>query len=116
MLKDVIAAVYRKQHCTEYILIITRIRSISTLNDSSDLSSYGSHTIKLLHPKITDFVVYFWSDKQLEQILETPLHPKKVTVWCSLFAGGITGPYFFKNEVGENVTVNGTRYRNMISD
>jgi len=57
-----------------------------------------------------------WSDKQPEHVLDTPLHPKKVTVWCSLFASGIIGPYFFKNEVGENVTVNRSRYRNMISE
>jgi len=57
-----------------------------------------------------------WSDKLPKQVLETPLHPKKFTVWCSLFAGGIIGPYFFKIEAKENVTVNGSRYRSMISD
>ena len=55
-----------------------------------------------------------WSDKQPEEVLEIPLHPKKVTVWCFLFSGGIIGPYFFKNEVGK--LVNGSRNRNMISD
>ncbi|GFT01741.1 transposable element Tc3 transposase [Trichonephila clavipes] len=34
---------------------------------------------------------------------------KKLTVWCALWAGGIIGPYFFKNDEGRNVTVNGDR-------
>ncbi|GFU55083.1 transposable element Tc3 transposase [Trichonephila clavipes] len=31
-------------------------------------------------------------------------------------AGGINGPYFFKNDEGHNVTVNGDRYRAMITN
>ncbi|GFW00030.1 uncharacterized protein TNCV_3568201 [Trichonephila clavipes] len=26
---------------------------------------------------------------------------KKLTVWCALWAGGIIGPYFFKNDEGQ---------------
>ncbi|GFV23618.1 putative transposable element, partial [Trichonephila clavipes] len=48
--------------------------------------------------------------------VETPLHPEKLTVWCTLWAGGIIGPYFFKNDEGQNVTVNGDRYRAMIAN
>ncbi|GFV37128.1 histone-lysine N-methyltransferase SETMAR [Trichonephila clavipes] len=48
--------------------------------------------------------------------IETPLHPEKLTVWCALWAGGIIGPYFFKNDEGHNVTVNGDRYRAMIAN
>ncbi|GFX79905.1 transposase [Trichonephila clavipes] len=47
---------------------------------------------------------------------ETPLHPEKLTVWGALWAGGIIGPYFFKNDEGHNVTVNGDRYRAMITN
>lgn len=57
-----------------------------------------------------------WSDDNPQAIEETPLHPQKVTVWCALWAEGIIGPYFFKNEAGNNVTVNGERYRAMIND
>ncbi|GFX68755.1 hypothetical protein TNCV_4069991 [Trichonephila clavipes] len=32
------------------------------------------------------------------------------------WAGGIIGPYFFKNDEGHNVTVNGDRYRAMITN
>ncbi|GFW98085.1 heat shock 70kDa protein 8 [Trichonephila clavipes] len=38
---------------------------------------------------------------------------KKLTV---LLVGGIIGPYFFKNDEGHNVTVNGDRYRAMITN
>ncbi|GFT15405.1 transposable element Tc3 transposase [Trichonephila clavipes] len=42
--------------------------------------------------------------------------PKKLTVRCALWAGGIIGPYFFKNDEGHNVTVNGDQYRAMITN
>ncbi|GFU54728.1 DUF4817 domain-containing protein [Trichonephila clavipes] len=45
-----------------------------------------------------------------------PLHPEKLTVWCALWAGGMIGPYCFKNDEGHNVTVNGDRYRAMITN
>ncbi|GFX73670.1 uncharacterized protein TNCV_4289861 [Trichonephila clavipes] len=41
---------------------------------------------------------------------------KKLTVWCALWAGGIIGLYFFENDEGHNVTVNGDRYRAMITN
>ncbi|GFS73717.1 putative transposase [Trichonephila clavipes] len=41
---------------------------------------------------------------------------QKLTVWCALWAGGIIGPYFFKNDEGHNVTVNGVWYRAMITN
>ncbi|GFX54239.1 probable serine carboxypeptidase CPVL [Trichonephila clavipes] len=48
--------------------------------------------------------------------VETPFYPEKLTVLCALWAGGITGPYFFKNDEGHKVTVNGDRYRAMITN
>ncbi|GFW86940.1 cytochrome P450 4V2 [Trichonephila clavipes] len=47
-----------------------------------------------------------WSEANPQVYIETPLHPEKLTVWCALWAGGIIGPYFFKNDEGHNVTVN----------
>ncbi|GFX44064.1 putative DD41D transposase [Trichonephila clavipes] len=55
-----------------------------------------------------------WSEANPQVNVETPLHPEKLTVWCALWAGGIIGPYFFKNDEDHNVTVNGDRYRAMI--
>ena len=54
----------------------------------------------------------FWSEYQPEALQELPMHPEKVTVWCGLWAGGIIGPYFFKDDANRNVTVN----REMISN
>ncbi|GFV76004.1 transposable element Tc3 transposase [Trichonephila clavipes] len=50
-----------------------------------------------------------WSEANPQVYVGTPLHPEKLTVWCALWAGGIIGPYFFKNDEGHNVTVNGDR-------
>ncbi|GFV14820.1 DUF4817 domain-containing protein [Trichonephila clavipes] len=57
-----------------------------------------------------------WSEANPQVYVETPLRPEKLTVWCTLWAGGIIGPYFFKNDEGHNVTVNGDRYRAMIAN
>ncbi|GFX85631.1 transposable element Tc3 transposase [Trichonephila clavipes] len=52
-----------------------------------------------------------WSEANPQVYVETPL-----PVWCALWAGEIIGPYFFKNDEGHNVTVNGDRYRAMITN
>ncbi|GFV30106.1 DUF4817 domain-containing protein [Trichonephila clavipes] len=57
-----------------------------------------------------------WSEANPQVYVETPLHPEKLSVWCALWAGGIIGPYFFKNDEGHNVTVNGDQYRAMITN
>ena len=49
-------------------------------------------------------------------LLEIPLHPQKVTVWCGFHAGGVIGPYFFVDENDRQVTVDGERYRAMLED
>lgn len=56
-----------------------------------------------------------WSANNPHVIMESSLHPQKLTVWCGLFAGGIIGPYFFRNAQGNTVTVNGDRYRQMLN-
>ncbi|GFU49754.1 hypothetical protein TNCV_2930351 [Trichonephila clavipes] len=55
-----------------------------------------------------------WSEANPQVYVETPLHPEKLTVWCALWAGGIIGPYFFKNDEGHNVTANGDRLRAIV--
>ena len=49
-------------------------------------------------------------------IIEKPLYPQRVTVWCGFWAGGIIGPYFFENEAGAAVSVNELRSRTMINE
>ncbi|GFT70755.1 hypothetical protein TNCV_2490931 [Trichonephila clavipes] len=57
-----------------------------------------------------------WSEANPQVYVETPFYPEKLTVWCALWAGGIMGPYFFKIDEGHNVTVDGDRYRAMITN
>ena len=56
-----------------------------------------------------------WGEEQPEDIQALPLHPLKTTVRRGLWAGGIIGSYFFKDEAGANVTVNREHYRAMIN-
>ena len=44
------------------------------------------------------------------------LHPQEATVWCGFWAVVVIGPYFFENNVGEAITVNGEPYRSMITN
>uniref|UniRef100_A0A6P7EY70 Uncharacterized protein LOC114324347 n=1 Tax=Diabrotica virgifera virgifera TaxID=50390 RepID=A0A6P7EY70_DIAVI len=59
---------------------------------------------------------HIWIDEQPKEVQALPLHSEKTTVWCGLWASGIVGSYIFKTETGQNVTVNGDRYRDMITD
>ncbi|GFV53639.1 hypothetical protein TNCV_2643581 [Trichonephila clavipes] len=54
-----------------------------------------------------------WSEANPQVYVETPLHPEKLTVWCALWAGPNPSS---KNDEGHNVTVNGDRYRAMITN
>lgn len=56
-------------------------------------------------------------DKQNpHEFLKVALHPEKLTVWCAFHAGGVIGPFFFKNERGKNVDVDKIRYRAMLNE
>lgn len=57
-----------------------------------------------------------WSNENPKEFVGVPLHPQKLTVWCAIWAGGVIGPYFFKDNAGQTVTVNGQRYRAMLRD
>ena len=43
----------------------------------------------------------YWSATNPNVLLETPLHPQKVTVRCGFHAGGVIGPYFVVDENDE---------------
>lgn len=58
----------------------------------------------------------YWCESNPQVVHESPLHPQRITVWCGLWYGGIIGPYFFKNDDGLAVTVNGNRYREMLTE
>ena len=56
----------------------------------------------------------YWSDSTPHVLYESSLNPKKIKVLCGLWAGGVIGPYFFRDDEGQHVTVNENRYRSMI--
>ena len=48
--------------------------------------------------------------------IQKPTHPKRVTVWCGFWSRGIIGSFFFENEQGAAVTLNGDRYLAMLDE
>ncbi|GFX00281.1 putative DD41D transposase [Trichonephila clavipes] len=83
---------------------------------SPDLSPVEHVGDKLKRQMPSCLSVHDLDEANPQLYVETPLHPEKLTVWCALWADGIIGPYFFKNDEGHNVTVNGDRYRTMITN
>ena len=57
-----------------------------------------------------------WGTENPHAYTEKPTHPKRVTVWCWFWFRTIIGQFFFENEQGEAVTVNGDRYRAMLGE
>ena len=57
-----------------------------------------------------------WGTENPHAYIEKPMHPKRITVWCGFWSRGIIWPFFFENEQGEGVTVNGDRYRAMLNE
>ncbi|GFW40309.1 uncharacterized protein TNCV_1018671 [Trichonephila clavipes] len=80
----------------------------------SGYNGVSTYTCGLASLQMRQFCLLTEANPQV--YVETPLHPEKLTVWCALWAGGIIRPYFFKNDEGHNVTVNGDRYRAMITN
>ena len=56
-----------------------------------------------------------WATKSPQAYIEKLTHPKRVIVWCGFWSRGIIGPFFFENEQGDAVTVNGDSYRAMLN-
>ena len=54
-----------------------------------------------------------WGSTKPTDVVEKPLHPTKVTVWCAISSAGLIGPYFYE-ENGRNVTVTGVRYLDLL--
>ncbi|GFW86895.1 UPF0602 protein C4orf47 [Trichonephila clavipes] len=85
------------------------------VNPGKKGTGYGDEAHFWLNGYVNKQNCRIWSEANPQVYVETPLHPEKLTVWCALWAGGIIGPYF-KNVEGHNVTVNGDRYRAMITN
>ena len=57
-----------------------------------------------------------WGTENPQAYFENPTHPKLVTVWYAFWYRGIIAPFFFENEQGVVVAVNGDRYRVMFTN
>jgi hypothetical protein len=57
---------------------------------------------------------HYWSTANPRNIHQKPSHSKKVTVWCGVASSGVIGPCFFEDEAGRAVTVNSSRYTEML--
>ena len=66
--------------------------------------------ILILADMLTSKIVAFGAQKTRAYTLS------RVTVCGGFWPRGIIGPFFFENEQGEAVTVNGDRYRAMLNE
>ena len=92
---------------------------------SQDLANGDLHFLKNLimfdeaHFHLNGFInkqnCRIWESENPHATAQRQLHPQKYTVWCGVLADEVIEPYFFKNE-GENVTVTGARYCQMLED
>ncbi|GFV38192.1 uncharacterized protein TNCV_710151 [Trichonephila clavipes] len=83
---------------------------------SPESKSLCGRRVELFCALLVEWLRQQWNEVNPQVYVEKPLHPEQLTVWCALWAGGIIGPYFFKNDEGHNVTVNGDQYRAMITN
>ena len=60
--------------------------------------------------------VAFGAQKTRTHTLKSRRTQNKSLVWCGFWSRGIIGPFFFENEQGEAVIVNGDRYRAMLNE
>ena len=51
-----------------------------------------------------------WGSENPNIIIEKPMLPQRVTVWCEFWYGDIIEPFFFETEQGATVTVNGLNH------
>ena len=58
----------------------------------------------------------FYAQTNPHIVHEKPLHDARVTVWCGVTAKRVIGPYFFEDDRGKAVTINGDRYRKMLRE
>ena len=57
-----------------------------------------------------------WGTENPQAYIENPTQPKPATDWCGLWSRGVIGPFFFKNEQGDAITVNGNCYPAMLNE
>ena len=66
-----------------------------------------------LNAQINKKTCRYWGSEKPNIYIEKPLHGKKVTVWASMSATEIVGPFFFGDDFGDVETINIERYLNI---
>ena len=84
-----------------------------TLSSWQKKSSFQMKLVLILTGMYASKIVAFGTQKSCTHILKS--RRKRVTVWCGFWSRGIIGSFFFENEQGEAVTVNGDRYRAILA-
>ncbi|GFV95008.1 transposable element Tc3 transposase [Trichonephila clavipes] len=107
-------AIHQNDHQARHRFVEWAQNEIAVVPDFHKRNLFSDETHFWLNGYVNKQNCRIWSEANPHVYVETPLHPEKLTVWCALWANGIIGPYFFKNDEGHNVTVNGDRYRAMI--
>ncbi|GFV84924.1 uncharacterized protein TNCV_4299061 [Trichonephila clavipes] len=113
-LKDNLVALHFKYDQARLIFVEWGQNEIAVVPDFHKRIFFSHKVHFWLNGYVNKQYCRIWSEANPQVYIETVLHAEKLTVWCALWAGGIIGQYFFKNDEGHNVTVNGDRYRAMI--
>ncbi|GFX89723.1 putative DD41D transposase [Trichonephila clavipes] len=111
-----VLAIYQNDHQARRRFVEWAQNEIAVVPDFHKRILYSDEAHFWLNGYVNKQNCRIWSEDNPQMYVETPLHPEKLTVWCALWASGIIGPYFFKNDEDHNVTVNGDRYRAMITN
>ncbi|GFS90624.1 DUF4817 domain-containing protein [Trichonephila clavipes] len=114
--KNNLVALHFKYDQAKHRFVEWAQNEIAVVPDFHKRILFSDEALFLLNGYVNKQNCRIWSEANPQVYVETPLHPEKLTVWCALWAGGIIGPYFFKNDEGHNVTINGDRYRAMITN
>ncbi|GFT50311.1 putative DD41D transposase [Trichonephila clavipes] len=114
--KDNLVALHFKYDQARRIFVEWAQNEIAVVPDFHKRNLFSNEVHFWLNGYVNKQNCHIWSEANSQVYVETPLHPKKLTVWCALWADGIIGPYFFKNDEGHNLTVNGDQYRAMITN
>lgn len=49
---------------------------------------------------------HIWLTESPHVVVEKPIHPQGITIWCGFQSGGIIGLFFFANYIKHTVTFN----------
>ena len=80
-----------------------------------DLVLYTDEAHCELSGTINSHNAVYWGTQRPTEVLQSPLHSPKVTIWCAISSSGLIGPYFFEDQSGATVTVDGARYKRLLS-